>query len=190
MTLEDSTACVFFFSSRRRHTRWPRDWSSDVCSSDAHSIESEEAIPVLVFLRHQELEEVVVVMGHLVTVVITQSPAIRQVRDRLILRLGEHAIFQEPRRTRNCLQKLQVSHTLDFDAEQLEEPPRVGKDLWIHLELRRRLEDLVRLVILHPNATVPVSDEAVNRQRVVDFLAETGEWHKQVQFDHRTAENP
>src|SRR5437870_7078635 len=22
----------FFFSSRRRHTRWPRDWSSDVCS--------------------------------------------------------------------------------------------------------------------------------------------------------------
>src|SRR5215208_683588 len=24
----------FFFSSRRRHTRWPCDWSSDVCSSD------------------------------------------------------------------------------------------------------------------------------------------------------------
>src|SRR2546429_5935748 len=26
--------CVFFFSSRRRHTRCSRDWSSDVCSSD------------------------------------------------------------------------------------------------------------------------------------------------------------
>src|SRR5690606_39354727 len=25
---------VFFFSSRRRHTRFSRDWSSDVCSSD------------------------------------------------------------------------------------------------------------------------------------------------------------
>src|SRR5436305_5792689 len=25
---------VFFFSSRRRHTRCGRDWSSDVCSSD------------------------------------------------------------------------------------------------------------------------------------------------------------
>ena len=25
---------VFFFSSRRRHTRLVRDWSSDVCSSD------------------------------------------------------------------------------------------------------------------------------------------------------------
>src|SRR5690625_5003590 len=25
---------MLFFPSRRRHTRWPRDWSSDVCSSD------------------------------------------------------------------------------------------------------------------------------------------------------------
>src|SRR5699024_11799363 len=27
-------AALFFFSSRRRHTRSKRDWSSDVCSSD------------------------------------------------------------------------------------------------------------------------------------------------------------
>src|SRR2546422_4780833 len=27
-------ASCFFFSSRRRHTRCSRDWSSDVCSSD------------------------------------------------------------------------------------------------------------------------------------------------------------
>src|SRR5699024_11315131 len=27
---------VFFFSSRRRHTRSKRDWSSDVCSSDLY----------------------------------------------------------------------------------------------------------------------------------------------------------
>src|SRR5437879_13851860 len=26
--------CCFFFSSRRRHTRYIGDWSSDVCSSD------------------------------------------------------------------------------------------------------------------------------------------------------------
>src|SRR5690625_343354 len=30
----------FFFSSRRRHTRWPRDWSSDVCSSDLPQIKA------------------------------------------------------------------------------------------------------------------------------------------------------
>src|SRR3712207_8143267 len=27
----------FVFSSRRRHTRYWRDWSSDVCSSDLHN---------------------------------------------------------------------------------------------------------------------------------------------------------
>src|SRR5690625_2638641 len=32
----------FVFSSRRRQTRWPRDWSSDVCSSDlaVHALEA------------------------------------------------------------------------------------------------------------------------------------------------------
>src|SRR5690625_5941292 len=39
-----TNSTFFFFSSRRRHTRWPRDWSSDVCSSDligpADSIET------------------------------------------------------------------------------------------------------------------------------------------------------
>src|SRR6266508_5103710 len=35
----------FFFSSRRRHTRWPRDWSSDVCSSD---------LDVAVVVRHPD----------------------------------------------------------------------------------------------------------------------------------------
>src|SRR5690348_17934550 len=29
----------FFFSSRRRHTRWTGDWSSDVCSSDLADVE-------------------------------------------------------------------------------------------------------------------------------------------------------
>src|SRR5690606_39673873 len=31
---ESSIYVTFFFSSRRRHTRFSRDWSSDVCSSD------------------------------------------------------------------------------------------------------------------------------------------------------------
>src|SRR2546430_7165216 len=32
--------CFFFFSSRRRHTRFDCDWSSDVCSSDLQVIEN------------------------------------------------------------------------------------------------------------------------------------------------------
>src|SRR2546429_9222902 len=36
-TLSHSMGMIFCFSSRRRHTRCSRDWSSDVCSSDLHS---------------------------------------------------------------------------------------------------------------------------------------------------------
>src|SRR5690606_39531832 len=35
-----------FFSSRRRHTRFSRDWSSDVCSSDLADVNAE--------IRHNE----------------------------------------------------------------------------------------------------------------------------------------
>src|SRR5690625_1148671 len=35
-------AFYFFFSSIRLHTRWPRDWSSDVCSSDLITNEGSE----------------------------------------------------------------------------------------------------------------------------------------------------
>src|SRR5207253_7030936 len=37
---------IFFFSSRRRHTRWPRDWSSDVCSSDLFGVPPLVAVDV------------------------------------------------------------------------------------------------------------------------------------------------
>src|SRR5699024_11541094 len=35
----------FFFSSRRRHTRSKRDWSSDVCSSDLPFAEKRRPFP-------------------------------------------------------------------------------------------------------------------------------------------------
>src|SRR2546429_3586669 len=40
----------FFFSSRRRHTRCSRDWSSDVCSSDLP-----EPVPVELLREAYEL---------------------------------------------------------------------------------------------------------------------------------------
>src|SRR2546429_2557968 len=39
----------FFFSSRRRHTRCSRDWSSDVCSSDLTKIMMNVGNPQLAF---------------------------------------------------------------------------------------------------------------------------------------------
>src|SRR5207237_5342440 len=43
--------CFFFFSSRRRHTRFKCDWSSDVCSSDLRCLFSAWA-DWLGFLSH------------------------------------------------------------------------------------------------------------------------------------------
>src|SRR5690606_41822340 len=37
---------IFFFSSRRRHTRFSRDWSSDVCSSDLSYSPYRESHPI------------------------------------------------------------------------------------------------------------------------------------------------
>src|SRR5438309_11147872 len=36
---------VFFFSSKRRHTKWNCDWSSDVCSSDLATRRSRPSRP-------------------------------------------------------------------------------------------------------------------------------------------------
>src|SRR5699024_11533792 len=55
---------VFFFSSRRRHTRSKRDWSSDVCSSDLFSSGDFQALLLqkfperegMVFLENQVAE--------------------------------------------------------------------------------------------------------------------------------------
>src|SRR5438309_7448843 len=44
----------FFFSSRRRHTRWNCDWSSDVCSSDLGAVVGRRdlvGVPVLELLE-------------------------------------------------------------------------------------------------------------------------------------------
>src|SRR2546429_4028119 len=46
----------FFFSSRRRHTRCSRDWSSDVCSSDLLNDLVETAAEAIQFKGFGEVE--------------------------------------------------------------------------------------------------------------------------------------
>src|SRR5690625_7034218 len=55
--------CCFFFSSRRRHTRWPRDWSSDVCSSDLE-IPDEVARKAFAFAQGMEANGVLSSLKH------------------------------------------------------------------------------------------------------------------------------
>src|SRR5690606_41079265 len=46
---------LFFFASRRRHTRFSRDWSSDVCSSDLINLDRHKLwlLPVTIFSFHR-----------------------------------------------------------------------------------------------------------------------------------------
>src|SRR3712207_7117086 len=50
-----SSYFLFFFSSRRRHTRYWRDWSSDVCSSDLKIIKADVNIAKN-YLNDQEMK--------------------------------------------------------------------------------------------------------------------------------------
>src|SRR5438445_9255836 len=49
-TSTHASSSFFFFSSRRRHTRYWRDWSSDVCSSDLLQYHDQQPV---VFSRHR-----------------------------------------------------------------------------------------------------------------------------------------
>src|SRR5690606_40478695 len=46
-----------FFSSRRRHTRFSRDWSSDVCSSDLEIRVTDHGIGISKELQEQLFEK-------------------------------------------------------------------------------------------------------------------------------------
>src|SRR2546421_11671523 len=64
--------CALFFSSRRRHTRSDRDWSSDVCSSDLTSelqLQAEDGIRDLIVTGVQTLDRKSVGKGKRVDIV-------------------------------------------------------------------------------------------------------------------------
>src|SRR5690606_40031331 len=62
----------FFFSSRRRHTRFSRDWSSDVCSSDLEELSFVEFRP-----GTAELTEASVRRLETIAKALTERPALK-----------------------------------------------------------------------------------------------------------------
>src|SRR5689334_24233271 len=83
VTVSSTFLFSFFFSSRRRHTRWNCDWSSDVCSSDLPRLAA----------GAQDLEGIA---------------ALQRIRgkDRLPHRPVHRAFLREPRRVRERLRRV------------------------------------------------------------------------------------
>src|SRR3712207_7218596 len=72
-------ACIvlfFFFSSRRRHTRYWRDWSSDVCSSDLVNVGLLSAD----FVWYSQVA--LIVVGHVIAVYLAHGISLRLIHDR------------------------------------------------------------------------------------------------------------
>src|SRR5690606_40789176 len=61
-----------FFSSRRRHTRFARDWSSDVCSSD---LVAPATADLLARLAHGHADDLVTTLCLATTAPLTVCPA-------------------------------------------------------------------------------------------------------------------
>src|SRR5699024_11817041 len=70
----------FFLSSRRRHTRSKRDWSSDVCSSDltpaqvAYASKAFSSVAMLQIIKQEGLSLDVVSCGELYTAIKADFP--------------------------------------------------------------------------------------------------------------------
>src|SRR5699024_11399764 len=77
----------FFFSSRRRHTRSKRDWSSDVCSSDLKPCENLKFKRVEIMKKSKFLKKSLAMLLALMLVVAmiplgaaASTPRLQQVR--------------------------------------------------------------------------------------------------------------
>src|SRR5579862_9937001 len=73
--------CFFFFSSRRRHTRWNCDWSSDVCSSDLFAVGEHHRLDMAVSATAVVLAAIAAATGRIrlasaVTILSTADPVL------------------------------------------------------------------------------------------------------------------
>src|SRR5690606_39363835 len=86
--------CFFFFSSRRRHTRFSRDWSSDVCSSDLVTQTLEQAEEILQLCRTNNIKAQV---GHVERYNPAFTGARKYIQDPMFIRSEERRVGKECR---------------------------------------------------------------------------------------------
>src|SRR5437762_6554231 len=91
--------CAFFFSSRRRHTRYIGDWSSDVCSSDLLASDRRfvEVIVAANFTEPSVAGEFpfarLLLVGEDATVPMLRSAGMREARGEIVATVEDHMRF-------------------------------------------------------------------------------------------------
>src|SRR3712207_6564992 len=145
----------FFFSSRRRHTRYWRDWSSDVCSSDLDDMKVWEYLDF--FARCYGI------------------PAARRrqmIGDLLdLVDLGDKRNSYVQGLSRGMQQRLCLAHTLVHDPlVLLLDEPASGLDPRARVELRELLRELRALgkTILISSHILPELEELCTSVAIVD----------------------
>src|SRR6185503_20497670 len=108
----------FFFSSRRRHTRCSRDWSSDVCSSDLDGVlekisfvsEDGEYIPGLLWLpRRQQPAPTVLIVDDRGKQAVATSGLVEP-----LLKAGYAVLAVDLRGRGETLGRVSAGHNLNF----------------------------------------------------------------------------
>src|SRR2546429_5223175 len=104
----------FFFSSRRRHTRCSRDWSSDVCSSDLSDICEKAGITVVnTNFQHNDMRD---------TGSENAKSSIQSMLDKFLARSEEHTSELQSRLHLVCRLLLEKKKTLRLPPHCPREP--------------------------------------------------------------------
>src|SRR2546429_8828622 len=110
--------CLFFFSSRRRHTRCSRDWSSDVCSSDllltGRIMEAEDARAIGLVNEIVAAEKLLTRSREPGDLLIAASPASLSRAKRLMTSAAAPAVDHDLERA--ILENARIRCTPDFNA--------------------------------------------------------------------------
>src|SRR5215213_11229581 len=88
----EKVRCVFFFSSRRRHTSLVSDWSSDVCSSDLVEDDDRRVTEQ----RNRDAEPLTHAEGELAHALVRDGLEAHQVEDLVDARTGDAVAGGEP----------------------------------------------------------------------------------------------
>src|SRR5690606_34090678 len=109
-----SSASSFFFSCRRRHTRFSRDWSSDVCSSYLERV----LITVLTKRMAEDLTEYLAEHGVRVRYLHSDFDTVERVEIIRDLRLGQFDVLVGINLLREGLDMPEVSLVAILDADK------------------------------------------------------------------------